>query len=85
MEKRHRGHNAGRKRYRRQATDWQQTRARAASHDCPWDTPEGRVFSLRSNDEGVDVSEVAKQYGGGGHRNASGFKVSFAAAAAFEV
>ena len=30
-------------------------------------------------------SEVAKQYGGGGHRNASGFKVSFAAAAAFEV
>lgn len=52
---------------------------------CYWDTPEGRVFSLRSNDEGVDVSEVAKQYGGGGHRNASGFKVSFAAAAAFEV
>ena len=52
---------------------------------CYWDTPEGRVFSLRSNDEGVDVSEVAKQYGGGGHRNASGFKVSFAAAVAFEV
>jgi nanoRNase/pAp phosphatase (c-di-AMP/oligoRNAs hydrolase) len=52
---------------------------------CYWDTPEGRVFSLRSNDEGVDVSEVAKQYGGGGHRNASGFTVSFAAATAFEV
>ena len=48
-------------------------------------TPDGRVFSLRSNFDGVDVSEVAKQYGGGGHRNASGFKVSFAAAAAFEV
>lgn len=51
---------------------------------CYWDVPEGRVFSLRSNNEGVDVSEVAKQYGGGGHRNASGFKVTFAQAAAFE-
>jgi len=52
---------------------------------CYWDTPEGRVFGLRSTDEGVDVSEVAKKYGGGGHRNASGFKVSFANAAAFEI
>jgi len=52
---------------------------------CYWDTPEGRVFSLRSSDDGADVAEVAKQYGGGGHRNAGGFKVSFAAAAAFEV
>lgn len=40
---------------------------------CYWDTPNGRVFSLRSTDEGVDVSAVAKSYGGGGHRNASGF------------
>ena len=52
---------------------------------CYWDTPEGRVFGLRSSDEGVDVSEVAKQYGGGGHRNAAGFKVSFVQAQAFEV
>lgn len=52
---------------------------------CYMDTPEGRVFSLRSSEEGVDVSDVAKQYGGGGHRNAAGFKVSFAAAAEFEV
>lgn len=52
---------------------------------CYWDTPEGRVFSLRSDDGGVDVAEVAKQYGGGGHRNASGFRVSFAQAQAFEV
>lgn len=52
---------------------------------CYWDTPEGRVFSLRSTDEGVDVSCIAKQYGGGGHRNASGFRVSFADALAFEV
>ncbi len=32
-------------------------------------------FSLRSSDEGIDVSEIAEIYGGGGHRNASGFRV----------
>lgn len=42
---------------------------------CYWDTAEGRVFGLRAADEGVDVSEVAKQYGGGGHAKAAGFKV----------
>jgi hypothetical protein len=42
---------------------------------CYWDVPDGRVFSLRSSDAGQDVSAVAKTYGGGGHRNASGFKV----------
>lgn len=52
---------------------------------CYWDTPEGRVFSLRSTDDGIDVSEIAKQYGGGGHRNASGFRVSYDTARAFEV
>lgn len=30
-------------------------------------------FELRSNDEGIDVSEIAVKYGGGGHRNAAGF------------
>lgn len=44
---------------------------------CYFDTPKGRSFSLRSTDAGVDVSEVARQYGGGGHRNASGFRVPF--------
>ena len=44
---------------------------------CYWDTPEGRVFSLRSTDDGLDVSEIAKAYGGGGHRNASGFRVPY--------
>lgn len=44
---------------------------------CYWDTPTGRVYSLRSTDEGLDVGEVAKQYGGGGHRNASGFRVPY--------
>lgn len=32
-------------------------------------------WSLRSRDEGVDVSEVAKRRGGGGHRNAAGFEI----------
>lgn len=32
-------------------------------------------FSLRSSDDGIDVSDIAKIYGGGGHRNASGFRV----------
>lgn len=52
---------------------------------CYWDTPKGRVFGLRSTDAGVDVSEVAKQYGGGGHRNAAGFTVSYETARGFEV
>lgn len=42
---------------------------------CYVDTAHGRSFSLRSTDAGVDVSEVAKRYGGGGHRNASGFRM----------
>lgn len=42
---------------------------------CYWDTDELRHFSLRSTDDGVDVSLIAKQYGGGGHRNAAGFRV----------
>lgn len=36
-----------------------------------------RQFSLRSEDRRVDVSAVAKSYGGGGHRNASGFEAGF--------
>lgn len=42
---------------------------------CYWDTAEGRTFGLRATDDGVDVSEIAKQYGGGGHAKAAGFKV----------
>lgn len=42
---------------------------------CYYDGSEYRVFSLRSRaPDGADVSEVAKQYGGGGHRHASGFR-----------
>lgn len=44
---------------------------------CYWDTPTGRVYSLRSTEAGLDVGEIAKGYGGGGHRNASGFRVPY--------
>lgn len=40
---------------------------------CYMDTPKGRTFSLRAAPDGVDVSVIAKGYGGGGHRAASGF------------
>jgi oligoribonuclease NrnB/cAMP/cGMP phosphodiesterase (DHH superfamily) len=42
---------------------------------CYWDTEDGRIFGLRSTEQGRDVSEIAKHYGGGGHRNSAGFKV----------
>lgn len=44
---------------------------------CYSDGPGGRSFSLRSTDDGLDVCAIASQYGGGGHRNASGFRVPF--------
>lgn len=52
---------------------------------CYWDTPDGRVFSLRSPKGGFDVGATAKHYGGGGHVNASGFTVPFDECARFEV
>lgn len=39
-----------------------------------WDGEFSRNYSLRSRGD-FDVSEIAKQYGGGGHKNAAGFKV----------
>jgi uncharacterized protein len=48
---------------------------RAPFAACYYDTPTGREFSLRSRDDGMDVSEVAKIYGGGGHKHAAGFRV----------
>lgn len=42
---------------------------------CYWDTPEGRVFGIRSTNDGPDVSAIARQYGGGGHAHAAGFKM----------
>lgn len=40
---------------------------------CYSDQGTSRVYSLRSTDDRVDVSEVARKVGGGGHRNAAGF------------
>ncbi len=37
------------------------------------DGPKGRAFSLRSRGDGLDVSQIAASYGGGGHRGAAGF------------
>lgn len=40
-------------------------------------SPTGMViYSLRSRVDGIDVSEIAKSYGGGGHPQAAGFQVS---------
>lgn len=51
--------------------------ARETGIGCCWfeDGTGKRVYSLRSNADGlnVDVSEIAKRFGGGGHRNAAGF------------
>lgn len=41
---------------------------------CYYDKADSRVFSLRSTEDGSDVSVVAAAYGGGGHRNAAGFR-----------
>jgi oligoribonuclease NrnB/cAMP/cGMP phosphodiesterase (DHH superfamily) len=44
-----------------------------------FDTQDFRLFSLRSNasdPDSVDVAAIANMYGGGGHKHASGFRVS---------
>lgn len=42
---------------------------------CYWDTPGKREFILRSCVHGHDVGAVARQYGGGGHLHAAGFRI----------
>ena len=43
-----------------------------------WDAQRGDIYcSLRSHDDGPDVCEIAKTYGGGGHKHAAGFRTSF--------
>lgn len=39
-----------------------------------YQTAEGYVYSLRSRKGGMDVSAIAKKFGGGGHAQASGFR-----------
>lgn len=41
---------------------------------CYYDNGEERVFSLRSDENGADVSLIAAQFGGGGHKHAAGFR-----------
>lgn len=43
---------------------------------CYFDRADGkRQYSLRSDDNGIDVSEIAKRFGGGGHKHAAGYAV----------
>jgi len=42
-----------------------------------WLGKDGIGFSLRSADDGLDVSQVAKHFGGGGHEHAAGFRVDY--------
>lgn len=37
-----------------------------------------RTFSLRSSEDGLDVSEIAVRFGGGGHKHAAGFSLPLA-------
>lgn len=41
-----------------------------------WEAERGECYcSLRSRDDGPDVSEIARRFGGGGHRHAAGFRL----------
>jgi len=40
-----------------------------------FETADKRIYSLRSDSNGIDVSEIAKKFGGGGHFHAAGFSV----------
>jgi len=50
-----------------------------------YDKPTGREFGLRSAEDGVHVGDVAVKYGGGGHRHAAGFRISYGGAQHFEL
>ena len=43
---------------------------------CSESGPQRRKVSLRSTDGRVDVSRIARRYGGGGHQRAAGFTTS---------
>jgi hypothetical protein len=40
-----------------------------------YDKGDTRVYSLRSRVDGMDVGELAKKFGGGGHENSAGFTI----------
>ncbi len=50
----------------------------AAPFAAVWSrTADGKtVYSLRSTDDRADVSEIARRFGGGGHRNAAGMAIA---------
>ncbi len=50
---------------------------------CYWVTERQVSFSLRSSPQGLDVAEIARQYGGGGHQHAAGFRLSLEYAVEF--
>jgi uncharacterized protein len=51
---------------------------------CVWIAGERIAVSLRSTPDGLDVSEIAKQFGGGGHPHAAGFKVPWTGSRSIE-
>lgn len=50
-----------------------------------YDKPTHREFGLRSADGGVHVGDIAKNFLGGGHEHAAGFRRSFEEAKEFEI
>lgn len=50
-----------------------------------YDDATGRRFSLRSAPDGIDVSQIAEAFGGGGHKHAAGFRMTREQALDFEV
>lgn len=53
-----------------------------------YDHPDCRVFALHSDpasSKAIDVETIAKMYGGGGHKNAASFRVSYKKATEFEL
>jgi phosphoesterase RecJ-like protein len=50
----------------------------ALVRELPAGAPTRRKGSLRSHPEGVDVSAIARSFGGGGHRRAAGFSTDLA-------
>ena len=50
--------------------------ARGEAFSITWyQTAQHRVYSLRSDENGRDVSVIAQQFGGGGHQHAAGYKL----------
>jgi phosphoesterase RecJ-like protein len=50
----------------------------ALVRELPGEAPAARKGSLRSHPDGVDVSAIARTFGGGGHKRAAGFSTDLA-------